>query len=417
MFTPRASRKHIVTSPPMKRRKARKSSILISEAELEEIGRVSFQNVHVARQPPSGFPDWQRYYMALLRGVTEYKYSDVHIGDNPMTGRQQLQKGGFPSVGGSNYGYNGYPLHVRVPQGYDRNESIGNRLDFRSLDLTVTVQQTYGPYPYENTDKFAIIRLLLVMDTKAADPGYLNVNFANLRDDAPGDPTDKLFADGRSLYSHYNLDNQDRYIILYDQLHELPIGKHKSNNYYRTNEDETGKMEFGMKTMREANTNMWQFACKKGDEIYDDPRSVTGEINVNFNTTGTLDGTGPGVNVLDAVTVNTPLFTSDVNFGQLYVQPGVASGTVLQEQLEGVVSINPIRNYWRYDTSEWVQKIHIDFEDDLYTMLTTYQDEETGKRWNWFNDYGIYLAVQTVSQTDATMGLWVESRLTFWNHQ
>ena len=416
MFTPRASRKHIFTSPPMKRRKGRKSSILITEEELEEIGRVSFQNVHVARQPPSGFPDWQRYYMALLKGLTEYKYSDVHIGDNPMTGRQQLQKGGFPSVGGSNYGYNGYPLHVRVPQGYDRNESIGHRLDFRSLDLTVTVQQTYGPYPYENTDKFAIIRLILVMDTKAADPGYLNINFANLRDDAPGDPTDKLFADGRSLYSHYNLDNQDRYIILYDKLHELPIGKHKSFNYYRTNESEAGKTEFAMRTIREANSNMWQFACEEGGNT-GDQRNLNALLNIHLNQEGNLTGSLPP----DAVYVGTIddqlLTNSYLKFGKVFVQPGISGGDVVQEQLEGVISINPIRNLWRYDTSEWVQKIHIDFEDDLYTLLTAYQDEDTGKIWNWFNDYGIYLAVQTVSQADATMGLWVESRLTFWNHQ
>ena len=417
--SPRARRRSLSFSQQRLRR-LMDDDVLITEEELEEIGRDPIAELsdfmdkidtEYVQVPPKGFSSWEQFFVNRRYGEEEYHYKDVHIGNNTEGGREQLQIGGFGS--GEPYGYNGYPLHVRVVQGYDRTECVGREIELRSMDLTMSIQ-IQDNFNFDVNDHFVLTRIFIVTDTQAAEPGNLNTNFANLRSDTTV-TTGQALPKHAQIYSHYDLENLGRYKVLYDKIHQLPTGKSKYFSFNKFNDNGSGKTQFAMQTMREAGTNLYQFACENGQEIESEARALDAYVDLNLDQVGDLAGALPP----DAVytgTIGDALFgDSTLQFGRVYVQPGRpdAGGEVTQEQFEGVLSLNPVTQFHRRDTAEFLKKIHIDFEDTFVQLKTHVVD---GVAYNYFEDNAIYIGFQTISRTYSWLGLYCESRLTFWNN-
>lgn len=412
MFSPRARRKSLVLKVIKHKatiRKLMKRKRSSTDWVDELIEREEFP---VIERPPKGFSSWEHYWLHNRYGPEEYHYQDVHLGNGSFpSGRIQLQKGGINDTDG--YGYTGAILHGKIPKGYDRTDCMGIEICMRSLDVTLAIQQAWSN-DYENTDKFVQARIIVALDNQAVVPGSFNQDFANARADSTLPRSDCLMANGLSIYSHYNLDNTKRYTVLYDRLHEIECGAHNALDYYKTNEDGAGHTAGALKTKREVGDKLYQFNCEYGDSAFGDEKVLAGGIGLTLDNAGTMDGTGPGINVIDTVITNVPFIESNVNFGKTFVVPGVdGDGHAYQEQADMFFAVNPIRHLWRRDTSEWTERIHIDF-DETYVRLEEIFDIDEDKYYGYFADNCIYLGIQVVSRTDATLGLWADSRLTWW---
>jgi len=365
-----------------------------------------------ARAPPRGYINWDAYWTNKIYGTTEYKYNDYFIGNSQNNGQVLNIENNW---GGANqYGYNAWNLHPYLTPGFDRTDVVGNTVELRSLDMTVCVRQLFE-YDLNDTDKFLVMRFIIAMDTKGITPDVDNIDFANGRDDSTCPHSDQILDNSKSIYAHYNLDVTKRYTVLYDEVHEIKCGDHLRYDFYKTNENGIGHTSGGFVTDRNANSNLYQFACEYGGDEFGDQRVLAAQSEYELSTVGTMVGTGPGFNDITLETTNTPLIgTNNFSFGKVFIQPGkTAGGEVVQDQAEMFFAVNPIRHYWKRDTSEWVQKIHIDFDDTVCKL----QDYMVGtNRRMYFEDYGIYMAVLTVSRTDAQVRMFAESRLTYFDN-
>lgn len=392
------------------RKPTRRSLAYNEEAEDSETVRMLLGLDEIIDRPPKGFHSWEAYFINQRYGPMEYKYQDNHIGnDASYGGRVVLNKGGMG--GGEPYGYNGWALHGRLRQGYDRNQSLGNKICMRSLDINMSIRQEWN-YIYTNTDKFAQVRIFIVCDLEALSPDYNNADFANRRSDSTCPATDCLLANGWSIYDHYNLDVTKRYMVLFDKLVEIKPAKTLRGQTYNFRENGVDKTPFNFKTKREAHTNMFQLACQNGGVIGGDQRDLDGYIRLNLNQTGDLVGALPPDAVYTGSISDALLSDSTLEFGQIYLQPGMdGSGSVVQDQFEGVLELNPMTESWQMDTSEWNYHVHIDFEET--EAMLKYYDYDGG--WNYMEDNAIYLGIQTVSRTDTELGFWASSRFTYYN--
>ena len=362
--------------------------------------------------PPKGYLSWDSYWVDRMYGTSEYKYNDYFIGNSQNNAEIVVPLQQDWGVA-NQYAYKGFTLHPYLPKGFDRNQVVGNKIELRSLDITLALRQVWN-YDFETTDKFMMVRIIIAMDTKGITPDVNNIDFANARDDSTCSNSDQLLQNAKSIYSHYNLDNTGRYTVLYDEIHDIKCGRHYSKQYNKTNENAEGKLDGGFRTLRGANENLYQFACEEGAASAGDQRALNALLNIHLNQEGDLAGALPP----DAVYVGTIddqfLTNSYLKFGKVFVQPGqTAGGTVVQDQGEIAFAINPIRHLWRMDTSEWHQKIHIDFDNTL-CMLQEFN--VAGQDRMYFEDYGMYLAFQIVSRTDAMVTVMAESRLTYWDN-
>lgn len=357
------------------------------------------------RAPPRGFIDWDAFWANRVYGTTEYKYNDFWIGASQNNGQVLNIENNWGIA--NQYGYNGWVLHPYLSPGFDRTDVIGTTVELRSLDTTICLRQ-YWENDFENTDKFLVARIIIAMDTKGIGPEVNNIDFANGRDDSTCPPSDRILDNSRSIYSHYNLDVTQRYTVLYDEVHEVKCGKLKFD-FMKTNEDGIGHTAGGIVTDRGAYENLYQFACEYGDDKFGDQRILAAQSEYELTTVGTMAGTGPGINDITLETTNTPLVgTNNFSFGRVFVQPGISGGEVVQDQAAMFFAVNPIRHLWRRDTSEWTQKIHIDF-DDTICKLQEYNVD--GQKRMYFEDYGIHMAILINSRTDAQVRMFAESRL------
>jgi len=391
-------------------RKRRRYERKEEEDPMEELFRAAGIAEFVPRLP-KGFRTVEEYLTNKLYGEDEYKYIDGRIGHNIVGGRETLQPGGFD---GKPYGYNGYTLFDRIKLGYGRNELEGLTCTLRSLDLRISILQIWPYAGVDTADGFTQVRIIIATDSKAVFPGYNNNDFANLRDDTTIPvASDSLMESGDGPWSYYRIENlSSRYRVLYDKIHDVESSNNQSefNIMYGAN-----PINSQLTTTRHADENLYEFACQMGHEIYADDKTVAGKINIDFTTAGTLDGTGPGINVLDAVTVNTPLTTSDLNFGKLFIQPGhTAGGETVQDTAEMQTLMANTRTTFKRDSTNLLIPIHIDL-GELETKFSRYVVD--GQEWGYFNDNALLIAFQTYSNTNGYANLlYANTRLTYWNN-
>lgn len=367
------------------------------------------------RIPPAGFISWDAFEANRAYGATEYKYNDFIIGASQTNARYTIDIASNWDDPGKPYSYTGFNLHPWLKPGFDRDCVIGTTIELRSLDITVSLQQQW-PFNYFSTDKFMMVRLIICLDTEATGPQIRNLDFANGRNDSDVLESNQLLANGHSLYAHYNLDATSRYTVLYDEVHTIDTGKHYRYDNYRFNENAAGRTEMALKTVRSANTNLYKFISENGQELFGNQQYVAAKAEIALATEGTMEGTGVGLNAIDLITTDIPLVSNTtINFKRMDIQPGTqGDGSVVQDQAQAEMSLNPVRKEWAMDTSEWSQKIHIDF-DKTTVKLVKYVLENGEQRMYW-EDYAIYMCIQVVSRTDAALGLFADSRLTYWDN-
>lgn len=378
--------------------------------------RPNFERRDVARRraPPKGFISWDAYETNRAYGASEYKYDNFTLGNAQTVGRYQLNVQNNWDDPNNIYGYNGFGLHPRLDPGYDRSQMIGNTIELRSLDLAMSIMQRWDG-DFEITDKFAMARIIICLDNEATSPVKNNIDFANGRGDSTLERSQQLLENGKSLYSHYNLDVTSRYTVLYDEVHNLEAASSYKGDEYRFNENGAGKTEGAVKTNRESHEKLYQVVCENGTDLFSNEGYLAAKAEIALTTEGTMEGTGVGANIIDLLTTDIPLISNTtLNFKEVAIVPGVdASGAVVQDQAKMELSLNPVRHIWKLSTSEWVQKIHIDFTDTICKMQRW---EVAGQEKMYWEDYAIYLGIQLLTKSDAQFSLFVDSRLTYWDN-